>query len=270
MNKKGSRKIQLLIMLALMLISMTGVCYANPVHFTPIQTVFLSMYWIMAPITAFLIAAGLFLLVRRLFTIKEQVSYSLGDQFYVIGFICLGYITCGFLIGFWFYWQALKEARDIYRTEFGPREGELVGRSRRIHLLLAVVLAALAYYLISIDPEWCMEYFEPAMAGWAILVSLTELATGDAFAESIGISVNISILLAVIWSGFFIFLLCVRKMRGKELKGAAVDGITVYLYILLGHFTLWLLAGAWFYWKAGRLGRQLCEDRMDDGRKAVE
>lgn len=241
---------------AVLLFGMTGVCHANPIH-SPALIAMEWMYMLMGPIVLFALAAGVFLWIRCLLSRDGKRFYFPKDQILVIILLFGGFLISGFFIGVVAIGYGIWMAVRLYREAFKPSGEELLGRKRAVNMIAAIVIMIPIYmfFLPPVDSyadvNDLLELAE--LFGfwfWEILLKMSQEVTKDSTLTSPVLVLNLSVLLGAIWLVAFLVMLFIRRHRGLKLREAFLDGLAVFGYIIIGHCTLWLLVGLWFYYMA--------------------
>ena len=246
---------------ATMLLGMSRVCYANPITPGPVERMFFLGLIFSVPFTFFLFGAGLFLYVRMLIVKRELTVHDGRSQLYIIGCILIGLFTSAYLIGIWFYYKGIRKAIEMYRAEFALPDGELLGRRRAVNMIAAIVLLIAADMMIIYLPRLgaCVdsELLDIVIVLLTVLYDFLVLFGSGPLFDSVPVRYPvfigiISAISAFVWLVCFVRLLFQRHARGQELRGAFLNGLAVFGYIIIGNCSMPFVAWPWFYYLAVR------------------
>lgn len=256
---------------AVLLFGMTGVCHANPIH-SPALVAMEWMYLLMGPIVLFALAAGVFLGIRCLLSRERKESYFVREQFAIILLLIGGFLLSGFFVGIGLIAFGIWEAILMYREAFKPSGEELLGRKRAVNMIAAIVIMIPVYmfFLPPVDSyadvNDLLELAELfGFRFWEILLKMSQEVTKDSTLTSPVLVLNLSVLLGAIWLVAFLVMLFIRRYRGLKLRDAFLDGLAVFGYVIIGHCTLWLLVGLWFYYMAIHHGCRVMKKYLSEG-----
>lgn len=261
---RRSRTLEFGMVAATLLSCMSRVCHANPIYPGPVEALFQLSLFLQIPFVVFLVATGVFLYVRMLICGRKLTVHDGRSQLYIIGYILIGYLTAGFLIGLWFYYKGIRKAIELYRTAFVPPEGELLGRRRFVNMIVAILL--LVPFNAFLMSSFLLKAILEEDGAWitALLIEMITLYRPEPMAlfrggELSGITVIVTCvfvvftILAVVWLIRYVMLLAENRNQKQRLRGVFADGLAVFGYIAIGHCALPFFAGLWFYYLAVRL-----------------
>lgn len=230
------------------------ILFANHASPNPVLVVPVFSYFVLLPVVVFTFLAGGFFRLLRATHPKRESTCDGVDNIVLIGKIVLGYLTGGLFIGYYILGKALIEAYRMIRENYGPSGEELLGK-RRKRLLLAAVPAAGAVWcgacLLFAHgedlPELASAAVEFAGYPYVLLIKLTNSLTDET--GHIFPDLSVALLLCVLW---LVIRLVMRFTpgNGESARTNATDGLAVFGYLLLGHFTLIFIVGIFFYIKA--------------------